>query len=217
MRNTIRSLSPRVTIPILVLLALLLVWLLPEEQTLEWVIRLVFLHGALVQAGLILFAGAGVLGALYLVRRQPGVYGWLVAFQQAGVIMWVVYELSSTAVTYLSWGEWIAWSEPRVQASFHVLWFSVVSLVLTWWVGNRTFTALANIVVAGVAWFLVKGATIFRHPFNPIGTSGSSFYQWLFPILLIVILLLGLEVARLLHSIGERQSIRAAEAGVTVD
>lgn len=109
MRHFIRSVSPRVTIPILALLALLLVWLLPEEQTLEWVIRLVFMHGALVRAGLILFAGAGVLGVLYLVRRQPGVYGWLVAFQQAAVIMWVVYEISSTAVTYLSWGEWIAW------------------------------------------------------------------------------------------------------------
>ena len=215
MQKSSQALSPRLTIPVLAILALVLVWLLPEEQTIDWVIRLVFLHGALVQAGLILFAGAGLLGLLYLVRRRPGVYGWLVAFQQAAVILWVVYEISSMAVTYLSWGEWIAWNEPRVQASFHVLWFSVVSLVLTWWVGNRTFTALANLVVAAMAWFLVKGATIFRHPFNPIGASGSSLYQWLFPVLLIVVLLLGFEVARLLHIIGERHLATSGQSVTT--
>ena len=215
MQKSSQALSPRLTIPVLAILALVLVWLLPEEQTIDWVIRLVFLHGALVQAGLILFAGAGLLGLLYLVRRRPGVYGWLVAFQQAAVILWVVYEISSMAVTYLSWGEWIAWNEPRVQASFHVLWFSVVSLVLTWWVGNRTFTALANLVVAAMAWFLVKGATIFRHPFNPIGASGSSLYQWLFPVLLIVVLLLGFEVARLLHTIGERHLATSGQSVTT--
>lgn len=212
MARAIRNISPLVTIPILALIALLLVWLVPEEQTLEWVIRLVFLHGALVQTGLILFGMAGVLGAIYLVARRAALFGWLVALQQAAVVMWVVYSLSSMMVTYLSWGEWIAWSEPRVQASFHVLWFSVVSLILTWWVANQTFTALANMVVAGVAWMLVKGATIFRHPFDPIGTSGSSLYQWLFPVLAIVLLLLGAEVTRLLHRIGRRRLVVANTA-----
>jgi hypothetical protein len=208
--RSIRTISPLVTIPILAVVAALLVWLIPEEQTLEWVIRLVLLHGALVQAALLLFAAAGLLAVVYLFTRRPALYGWLTALQQASVLMWIIYFASSMVVTYLSWGEWIAWSEPRTQASVHVLWFSVVSLLLTWWVANRTFTALVNIVVAGVAWFLVKGATIFRHPFNPVGESGSALYQWLLPALALVILLLGVEITRLLHGIGQRRALAAA-------
>ena len=210
MSKSIRTISPLVTIPILAVVAGLLVWLIPEEQTLEWVIRLVLLHGALVQAALLLFAAAGILALVYLFTRRPALYGWLTALQQGAVLMWIIYFASSMVVTYLSWGEWIAWSEPRTQASVHVLWFSVVSLLLTWWVGNHTFTALVNLVVAGVAWFLVKGATIFRHPFNPVGESGSALYQWLLPALTLVVLLLGVEVTRLLHGIGQRRAVAAS-------
>lgn len=210
MSKSIRTISPLVTIPILAVVAGLLVWLIPEEQTLEWVIRLVLLHGALVQAALLLFAAAGILAVVYLFTRRPTLYGWLTALQQGAVLMWIIYFASSMVVTYLSWGEWIAWDEPRTQASVHVLWFSVVSLLLTWWVGNHTFTALVNLVVAGVAWFLVKGATIFRHPFNPVGESGSSLYQWLLPALMLVMLVAGVEVVRLLHGIGERRLATAS-------
>jgi hypothetical protein len=200
------TLSPLITMPVLAAVALLLLWLIPEEQTLDWVIRLVFLHGALVQAALILFGVAGILAAIYLVARRAVIFGWLTALQQSSVIMWIIYVVSSMVVTYLSWGEWIAWSEPRVQASFHVLWFSVVSLILAWWVGSQTFTALVNLVVAGVAWYLVKGATIFRHPFNPVGESGSALYQWLLPALALVVLLFGIELTRLLHTVGQRRA-----------
>lgn len=210
MKTSKRTLSPLVTMPVLAVLALALIWLIPAEQTLGWVIRLVFLHGALVQAGLILLAAAGILAVVYLVSRRADLYGWLAALQAGAVVTWAVYVVSSMVVTYLSWGEWIAWSEPRVQASFHVLWFSVVSLLIAWWVNNRTFTALVNIVVAGVAWFLVKGASIFRHPFNPVGESGSMLYQWLLPLLTLVVLLLGIEATRLLHRAGQRRLAASA-------
>lgn len=199
-------LSPLITMPMLAAIAVLLLWLIPEEQTLDWVIRLVFLHGALVQAALILFGVAGILAAIFLATRRAVIFGWLLALQQASVMMWIFYVVSSMVVTYLSWGEWIAWSEPRVQASFHVLWFSVVSLLLAWWVGSQTFTALVNLVVAGVAWYLVKGATIFRHPFNPVGESGSALYQWLLPALALVVLLFGIELTRQLHAVGQRRA-----------
>ncbi len=95
---------------------------LPPEQTLGTVIRVIFLHGALVQVGLLIFAAAGILALVYLWTRRSGVgdptvYGWLVAAQRTGLVIWVVYALSSMLSTYLAWGQWVAWDEPRVRAS----------------------------------------------------------------------------------------------------
>lgn len=185
---------------LLALLGLVLLWLLPPEQTLGGIVRVIFLHGALVQIGLVAFAVAGLLGLVYLWRRTAGVYAWLVAVQQVAVLIWIAYALSSMLSTYLAWGQWIAWDEPRVRASAGVLWFAITSLALVWWVGNPIFTALANIVQAGVAWVLIKGAILFRHPFDPIGASGSLTYRITYGGLLLVVLALAFVLARGLHA-----------------
>jgi hypothetical protein len=90
--------------------------------------------------------------------------------------------------TRLAWGEWIAWDEPRVRASIHVLWFSVACLLLVYWMNHPTFTAFANIVIAGAVWFLIKGAGLLRHPFDPIGDSNSLLYQGLYWLLVLTVL-----------------------------
>ena len=177
------------------LLAALLL-LLPAEQTLGPVIKAVFLHGALVRTGLLLFAISGVLGIGCLMWDRPMLLAWTLAIQQAAVILWVAYALSSMVTTYMAWGEWIAWDEPRVRASVHVLWFSLASLGLVLWVKNRIFTGLANLAVAIMAWMLIKGATLARHPFNPIGESQSVAYSWFFIAMTVVVLLIALQLTR---------------------
>lgn len=177
---------------------------LPPEQTLGAVIRVIFLHGALVQVGLLIFAAAGILALVYLWTRRSGVgdptvYGWLVAAQRTGLVIWVVYALSSMLSTYLAWGQWVAWDEPRVRASAGVLWFAVACWLLAWWVASPLFRALANIVLAGAAWWLIKGATIFRHPFDPIGESGSPTYRLIFAALMVVMLLMAALLMRRLR------------------
>ncbi|MBX2997704.1 MAG: hypothetical protein KF893_04275 [Caldilineaceae bacterium] len=62
------------------------------------------------------------------------------------------------------------------------------------WVDNRLFTALTNIAVAGISWYLVKGANILRHPFDPIGTSNSDRYRFYFALLLVIVLLLAVQL-----------------------
>lgn len=171
---------------------------LPPEQTLGAVIRVIFLHGALVQVGLLVFAAAGLLALVYLWRRDLMSYSWLVAAQRTGLAVWVAYALSSMLSTYLAWGQWIAWDEPRVRASAGVLWLAVACWLLAWWVASPVFRALANLVLAGAAWWLIKGASIFRHPFDPIGESSSPTYRLLFiGLLLVVLLIAGLLMRRL--------------------
>lgn len=174
----------------------LLVALIPPEKTLGPIIRPVFLHGALVQAGLIAFAAAGVLGLVYFLQRSPTITRWCVAFQETAVAVWVVYALSSMVTTRLAWGEWIAWDEPRVRASIHVLWFSIACLLLVKWMNHPAFTAFTNVVIAASVWFLIKGAGLLRHPFDPIGGSNSLFYQVLYLSLLVAVLAFTAVVAR---------------------
>ena len=198
------SKSPAWLLPLLAGSALIglaaALWLIPPEQTLGNVIKVIFLHGALVRVGLLTFGAAGILSLIYLFMRRPSIYAWAMAAQEGAVILWIVYALTSMISTRLSWGEWIAWEEPRVRASFHVLWFSIACLLLVLWMGNRTFAAFANLLVTVVAWTLIRGASIIRHPFDPIGTSGSSTYQMLYWVMVVALLVLAGVLVRWLYT-----------------
>ncbi|MEZ4615926.1 MAG: hypothetical protein R2867_10540 [Caldilineaceae bacterium] len=124
---------------------------------------------------------------------------WTVAIQITALLLWVGNMLASSVATRLTWGEWIAWSEPRVMATINILWLAVGCLILVRWLNHRIFTGLANLVVAGFSWGLIRGATLVRHPFDPLGTSHSSVYQLLYGAMVVVLLMLGWQVARWLE------------------
>jgi hypothetical protein len=184
------------TVLALAVVIVVLISLVPPEKTLGPIIRPVFLHGALVQVGLLAFAAAGILGLVYFLQKSPTILRWCQVTEETAVGVWVVYALSSMVTTRLAWGEWIAWDEPRVRASIHVLWFSVACLVLVKWMNHPTFTAFANIVIAGAVWFLIKGAGLLRHPFDPIGGSNSFYYQLLYILLVVAVLAFTAVAAR---------------------
>ncbi len=184
-------------LPLLTPLAiLLLLFLLPPEQTLGDVIKLVLLHGALVRAALIAFAVAGLLGVLCLFSENPIWPRWCTALQRTGLLLWLGNVFASSLATRLTWGEWIAWGEPRVMATINILWLAVACLLLVRWMKQRIFTGLANLVVAAFSWGLIKGATLVRHPFDPLGTSNSSTYQLLYGAMVVVLLVMGWQVTR---------------------
>ena len=102
--------------------------------------------------------------------------------------------------TYLAWGVAIAWNEPRVQASAKVLGACIPFLILVLWVGHRQFTAVVNVVMAVLAWWLTKSAVNLRHPLNPIGSSDSVAFRWFFVAILFVVLLMAIQLARWLRT-----------------
>jgi hypothetical protein len=181
------------------MLMLILLFLLPPERTLGDVIKLVLLHGALVRAGLIAFAVAGGLGLLCLISSNSAWPRWTVATQVTALLLWGANVLSSSFATRLTWGEWIAWSEPRVWATLHVLWLSAACLTLVLWIDHRLFTGITNLVVAGLSWGLIKGATLVRHPFDPLGTSNAITYQAMYVAMVVVLLVMAWQWARWLH------------------
>jgi len=199
MKKLIDRRSIPFTLAGLTILLAILLYSLPPEQTLGNIIKVVFLHGALVETGLIAFGIAGLLGLVYLVSKRERVYQWCLATQKTALVVWVLYALSSIVATYLAWGVAIAWEEPRVLASAKILIVSLGFFLLVLWVNHRQFTAVANVVTAVAAWALTKGAITLRHPFNPIGSSDSAIFKWLFAIIVAVVLLMAFQLTRWLH------------------
>ena len=173
------------------LLLIVIVATLPQEQTLGHTLKAVFVHAALVQTGLILFALGGVLGLTYLLRPGRALARWNAAAQSAALWTWVAYAISSMVATYMAWGIAVAWYEPRTRASAYVLGCALLFWGLSRWLADARFRAALNILTAVIAWVLVKGASLLRHPFDPIGTSDSRLFQAYFGAIFLLLLLEG--------------------------
>lgn len=180
---------PLVAVGLLVLLALWIV-LAPAEARLGYLVKLVYVHGALVWVGLLTFSLAGGLGLAALVARRPLWYRGTRAAGVAALIVWIVYAISAMAVTGLAWGQVIAWNEPRVQATGGILLAAVLLAVVARLVDQPDFAAGVNLVMGIVPWIVTRQAEVIRHPVDPIGGSGSAAIQGFY--LLIVLTVAGL-------------------------
>ncbi len=176
------------------LLGLLALWLVlaPAETRLGNVIKLVYIHGALVWVGLLTFSLAGLLGLIALVLRRPTWYRGTQAAATAALLIWIVYSISAMIVTWLTWGQVIAWNEPRVRATALILIAALLMAMVTRFVAQAAFTAIVNILLGIVPWIIVHQADAIRHPVNPIGGSQSTAIQTCY--LLIVLTVSGLAL-----------------------
>jgi heme exporter protein C len=168
-------------LPLLALgqIVLLAVWILlaPAEAQLGNIVKLIYLHGALVWVSLFTFSVAGVLGLVALVLRRPIWCRGTAAAGMAAVLLWSIYSIMAMIVTGLTWGQAIAWNEPRVQATALILLAAVVLLVVTRLVDHCIFTAVVNLMMGIVPWVVVRQAGVIRHPVNPIRGSESVAIQ----------------------------------------
>lgn len=175
----------------------------PSEKTLGDVVKLVYLHGALVRTGLLAFTAAGILGLAALIGRREGIARWSEAVGHAALVVWTVYVLSSMVVTYLAWGVAIAWSEPRVRASAHIFLGAVAFWVIAYLVQDRRATVALNAAMAALAWALVQSAGVVIHPVDPIGGSASVAIKAFYAGIVLCVILLAAELALWLRARGD--------------
>jgi hypothetical protein len=185
------------------LAVLLLVWVIlaPAETRLGNLVKLVYVHGALVWVGLVAFSVAGGLGLVALVMRYLLAWAdrakmWYRGTDAAGLaalIVWIAYALSAMIVTGLAWGQVIAWNEPRVRVTGLILVAALVLAIVTRLVDHDDFTAVVNVVMGIVPWVVVRQVEAIRHPVDPIGGSESAAIQVYY--LLIVLTVGGLAAA----------------------
>lgn len=201
-----------------VLLALLALWvvLAPSESRLGNVVKLVFVHGALVWSGLLTFTLAGALGLIALMARHivgsiapaarkqaPVFYRGAESASLAALIVWVAYVVSSMAVTGLAWGQVVAWNEPRVRVTGLILLAALVLFVVARLVANRDFGAVVSVVMGIVPWVVVKQAGVIRHPVDPIGGSESAAIQTFYGLILLTVAGLALTLIAWLWAAAE--------------
>ncbi len=172
---------------ILAVLWLLAILLVPPEQTLGTLLRYVFAHASLTQVSLLLFLVAAILAIIFLIGRKT-FYGWMEITGWVALVLWVLGFVLSTIPAKLSWGVWIDFSEPRTQMTLQVLAAGIIFLLLTRWVDHPAFTAVAQLVLSGLALFLNRNAGVVRHPLNPIGTSGSDIIPMLYSLIFLLAL-----------------------------
>jgi hypothetical protein len=182
------------------LFALLALWIVlaPAEAQLGNLIKLVYVHGALIWIGLLAFSLAGGLGlAALVVRHVPGWterakvwYRSTQAAAAAALVVWIAYVISAMAVTGLTWGQVVAWNEPRVRATALILVAALILAFVVKLVDHPDFAAAVNLVMGIVPWVVVQQADVIRHPVDPIGGSGSATIQFFY--LLIVLTVGGL-------------------------
>lgn len=180
----------------------ILLGLSPSEKTLGGVVKLVYLHGALVRAGLLAFSIAGVLGAIALITARLWAIQWGRAVGHAALVIWVLYAVSSMVVTYLAWGVAIAWGEPRVRVSAQILMAALAFWALALFVTHWRIQAALNLVLGALAWILVRSAGVVIHPVDPIGGSSSVAIRTFYAGIVACVILLAFELALWLKSRG---------------
>jgi hypothetical protein len=140
-----------------------------------------------------------------LVVRRPTWFRGTRAAGMAALIVWIVYVISSMAVTQLTWGQLIAWNEPRVRATGLILVAAVVLALVAWLVDHGGFTAVVNVIMGVVPWVVVRQAGVIRHPVDPIGGSGSAAIQGFY---LLIVITVGALAATLIAWLWARAELR---------
>jgi uncharacterized membrane protein (DUF106 family) len=195
-RVFIRTLDVALIFVLLAALALV-TWFLPEEETLGGLLRVVFIHGALVRTGQLAFLVAGILSAAYLFWKQQRLIDWAWAIEIVAIMLWLGYFVSSIVTMTQAWGG-INWDEPRFQAASQTLVAAVVGAIIAFVVAKPRVTAVISILVAAIVLGLIYTAGLELHPSNPIGESKSASLRISYYAITILVLLLSVQMARLL-------------------
>jgi hypothetical protein len=175
----------------LVLVLALLLWLAPAESTLGQIVKLVYLHGALVRTAMALFAIGLPVNLVALVVGQGGWLTWGKAFAWTAVAIWLAHTFFSMVTTYAAWGVFIAWFEPRTRFTFTLAVVGIVIVVVARLVGNARFSALVFALLAGLTLYLAPRLGVIQHPLDPIGSSPSHAIRTFYTAILAVSMALG--------------------------
>lgn len=193
----------------LAVLLILLLWVSPGERTLGQIVKLVYLHGALVRTAVMLFAISLPVNGVALFNGRENWLVWGKALSWVAIGIWLAHTLTSMITTYAAWGVFIAWEEPLTRFTFNLAAVGLVVVVVTQLVANPRFSALVYLLLAGVILVLLPGLGIIQHPLDPIGSSPSITIRIFYAAILVIMLAIGGLMVVWLH---DKLSISPEEA-----
>ncbi|GAB4515226.1 MAG: hypothetical protein Kow0047_27180 [Anaerolineae bacterium] len=155
------------------LMAVLLL-LAPVERTLGQLIKLVYLHGALVRIALLWLALSVVAHGVALATRRDDARRWGRAMVLVAAAIWLLHTLVSMVTTYAAWGVWVAWFEPRTRFTFLYMAVLLIAFVVVYALDDELYGSGVFLLVAALPLILAPRLGVIQHPLDPIGTSPST-------------------------------------------
>ncbi len=165
----------------------------PVEKKLGVNIRLVYLHGAWVWAGLVSFAAAAVAGLTGLAARAIKWHEYSQSLALTALIFWLTYLPISMLLMQINWGGYF-FDEPRWKIPFA---FAVIAILLQGGlllINHPPVSSAANLLFAAALFWSLNQATSILHPDSPIFNSGSASIQLFFILLLLLTLSAGWQI-----------------------
>lgn len=170
-------------------------WLSPADKILGDLVKLVYVHGAIIQVALATFALAGLSGAGYLLTDRVAFYAWSQALERTGLVLWVLYILTSVITMARAWGS-IAWGEPRWIFGLQILIVAPVVHLGGMLMQSRRVSAFLNVLMGGIVLVLLSQARLILHPLNPVAASPTAEIHLSYNLLLVLWALAALQLAR---------------------
>lgn len=161
------------TVPVALIFTLfigsLLILLSPEDKELGAVLKLIYLHGALVISGLSLFTAAGLVSMITLFRSRMK-FKTLFAIEKTAIIFWVAATIIGDLTSVFAWGG-INPGEPRFAATIIISLVSVGVYFISTSIDDHKIISLLGIGLAMSVWAIMGSAGKILHPDNPFGAS----------------------------------------------
>jgi hypothetical protein len=154
------------------LVAAVILWLAPEEQTLGSGIKSVYVHVALIWTGMVGLLLAGVLGLVTLVSGRHGPESWARSLAWLGLISFAAGLGMSVLAARVNWGAFF-WQEPRTNVALQLLALALIVQVLSGWpLPVRLKGALRLLLILFMVW-TTSNTPLVLHPGNAARNSGS--------------------------------------------
>lgn len=162
--------------------------------------RLVYLHGALVWAAmLLLFVSAG-LGALAFLRRSEAMHRVSRALGRAGMLWWALYIPVSVAAAMATWAggafNLAVLLEPRFATAFQVMALCAIALAVQYIDKRPQVGSLGNIAIVVIMVVLLGLTERILHPPAPMAESNAPLIQLAFGAMTALIVLMGVQLSR---------------------
>jgi hypothetical protein len=153
-------------------------FLIPPDEKLGALVRLVMFHGGSTWVNMATFTLAGIAG-LAFVLGVGAAKPWGEGFRWVSLPLWIVNSILGLLSMQLIWGG-ILWDEPRLFMTFGVLIGAVLILALQLIFDAPKLIALLDAALAGTLWTLVLVLPNLFHPDSPVFSSGDARYIGLF-------------------------------------
>jgi hypothetical protein len=179
LKSRMRQYAIPVTIGLL-LLAVALALVAPEEKTLGSAIKIIYVHAALTWVGLVSFALSGIFALLYfltssgkdnagettkskMLYRSSGI-------QLNAIAFWTVSVVTGSIAARITWGgNW--WIEPRLKMAVYILAIAVVIYQVRELVKSEAIKAAVNLALPASVFTLLAVTGKLVHPNNAFAKS----------------------------------------------